>query len=162
MMSGHKKLTAAERLARFERSVDDYINSKHLCVIGFNLEAVGVLNLTMEDLKNLSSEDCVAGSYVVFAYASYIQEEYNQNLVKLNYATDSLRQIVANEMGQFDKYTKHEIKQQHVINNNEFATKIDNIRKHAQARVDRLSEKIRDIRRMGESLLELARRKAYS
>lgn len=161
-MSGHEKLTASERLARFEKSVEDYINAKHLCAIGFNVEAVGVLNMKIEDLKDLSSEDCVAGSYVVFAYANYLQEEYNQNLVKLNYANDTLRQIVANEMGQFDKYMKHEIKQQHVINNNEFAVKIDNIRKHAQARVDRMSEKIRDVRRMGESLLELAKRKAYS
>ena len=99
---------------------------------------------------------------MVFAYANYLQEEHNSNLVKLNYANDSLRQIVASEMGQFDKYTKHEIKQQNVINNNEFASKLDVIRKHAQARVDKLSEKIKDIRKMGESLLELAKRKAYS
>jgi len=161
-MSGQKGLTASERLARFEKATEDYINSKHLCPIGFNIEAIEVLNLTVEELKILSSEECVAKSYVVFAYANYLQEEHNLNLVKLNYANDSLREIVAAEVGQFDKYMKHEIKQQNIINNNEFASKLDNIRKHAQARVDKMTEKIRDIRRMGESLLELAKRKAYS
>ena len=161
-MSGQKGLTASERLARFEKATEAYIDSKHLCPIGFNIEAVGILNLGLEELKKLSAEDCVTSAYVVFAYANYLQEEHNQNVVKLNYANDSLRQIVADEMGQFDKYTKHEIKQQHVINNNEFATKLDNIRKHAQARVDKMHDKIKDVRRMGESLLELAKRKAYS
>ena len=161
-MSGNKGLTASERLSRFEQATEDYINSKHLCPIGFNIEAIEILNLTTEGLRILSAEECVANSYVVFAYANYLQEEHNSNLVKLNYANDSLRQIVASEMGQFDKYTKHELKQHNVINNNEFASKLDVIRKHAQARVDKLSEKIKDIRKMGESLLELAKRKAYS
>ena len=161
-MSGQKTLTANERLIKFEEAVSNYIESKGLNPIGFSHEAIEVLNLDSSTLRTMTSEECISKSYIVYAYANYLQEEYNQNMVKLNFAMDNIRCIVANEISQFDKYTKHEIKQQQIISNNPFATKLETIRKHAQARIDRLSDKIRDIRKMGDSLLELGKRKAYS
>jgi TATA-box binding protein (TBP) (component of TFIID and TFIIIB) len=76
---------------------------------------------------------------------------------------DNLRRIIAEEINNygFDKYTKHEIKVQQIINSNEFASKLELIRKHAQARVDRLTDKVRDIRRMADTLLEKGRKVGY-
>ena len=149
-MSGeNQSLTPSERLAKFEQAVDNYINSKSLNVIGFNLEAAEALNLTTEALSRLTSEECLHKSYVLHGYANYLQDEHNQNIVKLNFALDNIRRIVSVEIDQYGKYTKHDIK-------------LETIRKHAQARVDRLQEKIRDVRKMADVLTELSKRKAYS
>lgn len=162
-MSGeNQSLTPSERLAKFEQAVDNYINSKSLNVIGFNLEAAEALNLNTEALSNLTSEECLHKSYVLHGYANYLQDEHNQNIVKLSFALDNIRRIVSVEIDQYGKYTKHDIKQQQIINQNPFAEKLETIRKHAQARVDRLQEKIRDVRKMADVLTELSKRKAYS
>lgn len=161
MTGENQSLTPSERLAKFEESIDNYINSKSLNVIGFNLEAAEALNLTSENLSSLSSEECLHKSYVVHGYANYLQEEYNQNLIKLSFAVDNIRRIVSLEIDQYGKYTKHDIKQQQIINQNPFAEKLETIRKHAQARIDRLQEKIRDVRKMADVLMELSKRKAY-
>mgnify|MGYP003645534525 CR=1 FL=1 len=161
-MSGKtESLTPSERLAKFEQAIDTYINSKSLNVVGFNLEAAEALNLTSEMLSTLTSEECLQRAYIIHAYANYLQDEHNQNLVKLNFAVDNIRRIVSVEIDNYGKYTKHDIKQQQIINENPFAEKLETIRKHAQARVDRLQEKVRDVRKIGEVMTELSKRKAY-
>ncbi|MAZ56606.1 hypothetical protein CL653_02345 [bacterium] len=163
-MNGSSKLTAVERLENFEESVDNYINSNFLSIINFSPEdCAKALNLKAEELSALKASECTTYAYLIYTYANHLQEEVGKNNIKLNFATDNLQRIIAEEINNygFDKYTKHEIKVQQIINSNEFASKLELIRKHAQARVDRLTDKVRDVRRMAETLLEKGRKVGY-
>jgi hypothetical protein len=59
----------------------------------------------------------------------------------------------------FDKYTKHESKRARLIIENSFATKIDQMRGHAEARLQALEGKMFNIKKQAETLLEKAKRK---
>ena len=162
MMSGEKQLTVDERLAQFEKIVDDYIYGKNLQAVPFNPEFEQAVSMNDDELRQLSSEEALNRSYMAFSYANHMQEEYNKHVVRHNYACDNIRRIVTGELERFDKYTKHETKQQYIVNENTVANRLDIIRQHSKARMDRLENRIRDIRRIGEVLLELSKRKHYS
>ena len=161
-MSGEKQLTVDEKLARFEKVVDDYIHGHYLDAIQFNPEFEQAVSLNDDELKQLTSEETLNKSYLAYSYANYMQDEYNKHVVRHNFANDGIRRIVTDELGRFDKYTKHETKEQCIVNENSVANRLDVIRRHAKARMDRMENRIRDIRRLGDILLELSKRKQYS
>ena len=81
----------------------------------------------------------------------------------MHWATDAINKVISPVLKQYgDKYTKHEQKYYEAINDNEFARSLNNIKMHATARVDMLTDKMRDVRRMGDVLIELSKRKKYS
>ena len=159
---GDQKLNADEQLQKFEEALSKYIDGKSLNPVQFKEEFVYAANLTDESMSMFTAEECVKQAYLLNGYSNYLQSEYNDNVVKLNFAKDNIRKIVASESHRFDKYTKHEMKEQHVVNENSFANRLDVMRKHAQARVDAMQDTIRDVRRMADCLMELSKRKQYS
>ena len=156
-------LSAKERLEKFVEATERYVNSQHIGLTKINPEVVTVLNYDSTHLDSLTSEKCLSSAYVLFSYADYLQSLYNSNLVKVHWAEDAINKVVSPVLKQYgDKYTKHEQKYYEAINDNEFARSLNNIRMHATARVDMLTEKMRDVRRMGDVLIELSKRKQYS
>ena len=157
-MSGQKELTASDRLKKFEESVYRYIEEGYLNLISINVEACAeACNLTPDQLRDITNDEAMIHSYSLYSYAHHLQDEYGRNLIKLNFAEDNIRKIVASQVDQFGKYTKHEIKVEQIIKENKFAEKLDLIRRHAQARLDALDGKVRDVRRMAEILMNNAR-----
>jgi|TARA_R100000808_G_scaffold2804_3_gene10546 hypothetical protein len=163
-MTGNEEfLNAKERLARFVDATERYINTQHVGLTRVNPEVVNILNYDSSVLHSLTSEQCLAAAYVLFSYADHLQTVYNSNLVKLHWASDAINKVVAPALKQYgDKYTKHEQKYYEAVQDNEFARSLNNIKIHATARVDMLTEKMRDVRRMGDVLIELSKRKQYS
>ena len=163
-MTGNEQfLSAKERLEKFVNATEQYINSQHVGLTKINPEVVTILNYDSTHLDSLTSEKCLSCAYVIFSYADYLQSVYNSNLVKVHWATDAINKVVSPVLKQYgDKYTKHEQKYYEAINDNEFARSLNNIKMHATARVDMLTEKMRDVRRMGDVLIELSKRKQYS
>ena len=162
MTGNDQYLSADEKFKRFIKATDDYIENAGLDLIKYSKDAENILNLTQDELKSLSSEECGEKAYCVFAYANYVQTEYNKNLEKLNWSNDALWKILSSEMKQYgDRYTKWEEKYHQALKGNDFASRIHIIKTHAKARVDRLSDKVKDIRKMGDVLLELQRSKKY-
>ena len=164
MMTGNEQfLNAKERLGKFVDATEKYINSQHVGLTKINPEVVNVLNYDSALLHSLSSEQCLSAAYILFSYADYLQTLYNTNLVKLHWATDAINKVISPMLKQYgDKYTKHEQKYYEAIQDNEFARSLNNIKTHATARVDMLTDKMRDVRRMGDVLIELSKRKQYS
>ena len=164
MMTGNEQfLSAKERLSNFVDATERYINGQHVGLTNINPEVVAILNFEAAHLDSMTSEKCLSCAYVLFAYADYLQSIYNSNLVKMHWATDAINKVISPVLKQYgDKYTKHEQKYYEAINDNEFARSLNNIKMHATARVYMLTDKMRDVRRMGDVLIELSKRKKYS
>jgi len=164
MMTGNEQfLNAKDRLSRFVDATEKYIDGQHVGLIKINPEVVNVLNYDSAVLHSLSSEQCLSAAYILFSYADYLQTLYNSNLVKLHWSIDAINKVISPVLKQYgDKYTKHEQKYYEAVQDNEFARSLNNIKMHATARVDMLTEKMRDVRRMGDVLIELSKRKQYS
>ena len=70
--------------------------------------------------------------------------------------------MVAKQADSFSKYMKWEQKYYTVVEQDEFARKIFDAKLVSESRVIWLTDKIRDIRKMADTLMELSKRKTYS
>ncbi len=159
MMNG-KKQFSTDSFEYFVDSLDNYISGEQIYSIQINPEVEIIINLESVELESLTPEECCEKAYVLYGYCHYVQSVSNQHIVKLNWCEKQLNMIVSKQASQFDKYMKWEQKYYTVIDGDEFAKKLFEVKMAAESRVMWLDNKIRDLRRMADSLLELSRRKS--
>ena len=159
-MSGEKELsTAKENLAHFEKLIDSYLTKQGVHSVQYNEEALRILNMKTFELKALTSTECGELSFALSQYALYIQQQLNEQITRVNWAKNKLRNIVAKNAGNFDRYTKYEEKESSVVNSNEYASKLNDILCYAQAVSDRLSYMAGRIQSLSATLTDLQRSK---
>ena len=161
MMNG-KQRSAIDELDDFIKSIDSYIIGEDVQRIQINPEVESTLNLTGVEITSLTSEDCCEKAYCIYAYCSYVQSVFNRHQAKLYWCDSQLNKIVAKQAESYSKYMKWEQKYFTIIEQDEFAKKIFDAKMVSEARVIWLTDKIRDMRKMADTLMELSKRKTYS
>ena len=120
------------------------------------------MNFRSEDLKRLSSQDCICYSYELYTYAEYIETVKAKENVILEWAESSIWYIISTALSQYgDKYTKWQEKYYSCIKENPMASQILKIKNHAEARVKMLNGKSQTAHRMAELLNNLSKRRWY-
>ena len=157
-MSGENQLKASDRLADHIKSIDEYIAMSNVSYSSFNVEYVVAANLTKDDLSKMTTQEMFDTAYILYGYSTYIQDEINKNKVALSWCEDQIEKLVAANLHNFDKYTKHDVKRQIIIKENSFAASVDNMRAVAEARLQSLEGKTYELKRQGDILLERAKR----
>ena len=153
-MSGDKALKASDKLAEHIATVEDYINLTNTRFSSFHEEYLLVANMSSEQLRKFTQQEAFDAAYLLYSYASYIQDEINKNKIALNWCNDQLeKQVVANN-DSFGQYTKHEVKRQMIVQDNSYAAKIDQMRLVAESRIQALDGKVYELRRKADILLE--------
>jgi len=153
-MSGDKALKASDKLAEHIATVEDYINLTNTRFSSFHEEYLLVANMSSEQLRKFTQQEAFDAAYLLYSYASYIQDEINKNKIALNWCNDQLeKQVVANN-NSFGQYTKHEVKRQMIVQDNSYAAKIDQMRLVAESRIQALDGKVYELRRKADILLE--------
>ena len=160
-MTGKESYSISE-LQNFVESLEKYSNDHGVFTSKINYEVEGIINLTEKEMKELTVEECYEKSYSLSGYCNYVQSITNRHTSILGWCNDSLNKIVTKEAEQFSKYMKWEQKCHAVVQSNDFAQKIWDAKVYAQGQVTWLTDKIRDMRRMAETLLNYAKRKTYS
>lgn len=160
MMSGEQELsTAKENLAHFEKLIDSYLTKQGVHSVQYNEEALRILNMKTFELKALTSIECGELAFALSQYALYVQQQLNEQITRVNWAKNKLRNVVAKNAGNFDRYTKYEEKESSVVNSNEYAAKLNDILCYAQAVTDRLSYMAGRIQSLSATLTDLQRSK---
>lgn len=77
-MSGDKELKASDKLAEHISSINDYINSSNTKFSSFREEYLLVADLSIEQLKNCTQQELFDSAYLLYGYATYIQDEINK------------------------------------------------------------------------------------
>jgi hypothetical protein len=158
-MSGDNKLqTASEKLAHHIGQIDDYINLVNAKFSSFKEEYLLVSNMSLEELNNLTQQQSFDSAYMLYSYASYIQDEINKNKIVLNWCNDQIEKLVVSNNNSFDQYTKHEVKKQTIIKDNSYAAKVDHMRSIAESRLQALDGKVFELKRKADILLERGKR----
>tara|TARA_R100000664_G_scaffold33799_1_gene52077 strand:+ start:1320 stop:1781 length:462 start_codon:yes stop_codon:yes gene_type:complete len=153
-MSGEQKLN------EFLEAVDSWINSKTLAQIDPPDNISSILNLRSEDMKRLSSQDCICYAYELYAYAEYVEGEKVKENIILDWAESSIWYIISTALPQYgDKYTKWQEKYYAAVKENPLASDIFKIKNHAEARVNILKNRCKTIHSMAELLNNLSRRR---
>lgn len=143
MMSGNEesKLTVKEKLAAFEKAIDKH--EAELPLLFPKCSAVEIekaLNLTEEDLKVMSDEDCAISAHTLSQYSLYLQKDINRNTTRANWARDNLNTLLAKSKDQYgDKWTKHEMKLAALCKGDSEAIALHDVLKHAEARITSLN-----------------------
>jgi hypothetical protein len=151
-------MTAEERLTAFLNKVDEYIDSKLISSRKVDDEIVKSDNLTVDELQELSQDDCFNNAYQLYQYADYISGERADQENALRWCDLSLNSILAQELDS-QLIAKHEIKLAKVLLENELARKISEWKQHAEARLAKLTSREFNVRRKADILFEKGKRK---
>jgi len=157
-MNGEKELSI-DKLDIFIQDLENYIKGEGVLNVKSNPEVEKILNLTGVELKSLTPEECCQKAFVVQGYCNFLQKVYNKHLARFKWCEEFINHMVAGRADGFDKFTKWEVKVNHVIREDDFAQNIWRVKRVAEGKVTLLSDTIRDIRRQADTLIELSRRR---
>jgi len=158
MMSGEKELKASDKLAEHISSINDYINSSNTKFSSFREEYLMVADLSLDQLRKSSQQELFDAAYLLYGYATYIQDEINKNKVALNWCNDQMEKMIVKNQHEFGQYTKHESKKHILANSNSYAASLENMREIAEARLQSLDGKVFELKRKADILLERGKR----
>lgn len=157
-MSGDKELKASDKLAEHIASINDYINLSNTKFSSFREEYLFVADMSSEQLVKLTQVELFDAAYLLYGYATYIQDEINKNKVALNWCNDQMEKLIVKNSNEFGQYTKHESKKHILANMNSYAASLENMREIAEARLQSLDGKVFELKRKADILLEKGKR----
>tara|TARA_R110002020_G_scaffold28293_4_gene90453 strand:- start:110 stop:586 length:477 start_codon:yes stop_codon:yes gene_type:complete len=157
MNSGNKQYSVDD----FIDAIENYVSFESVMSCSINPEAEQAINLTSAKIKQLSHDECLRHAYVLYQYCNYVQGVYNKHLIKLKWAEQQLGKMVSAQSDQFSKYMKWEQKIHAVVQNDDFAQKLWDLKVSAEGKVTWLTDKIRDMRKQADVLVEIAKKRRY-
>lgn len=157
-MSGDKELKASDKLSEHINSINDYINSSNTKFSSFREEYLFVADMSSDQLRKLTQAELFDAAYLLYGYATYIQDEINKNKVALNWCNDQMEKLIVKHQNEFGQYTKHESKKYILSQTNSYAASLENMREVAEARLQALDGKFFELKRKADILLEKGKR----
>lgn len=116
------------------------------------------LTMNRDSLEKLSPEDCAQISYRLAQFSFHIQRSINREIARYNWAEESVKETIADEINNYKGYGYLE-KSGQAIKHNDRAQSLQNIKKFAKQRSDRLSYLANGIKNLSDILLSIQRNK---
>ncbi len=116
------------------------------------------LTMNRDALEKLTPEDCGQISYRLGQFAFHIQRTINREIARYNWAEETIKETIADEINSYKGYGYIE-KSQQAIKHNDKAESLNNIKKYAKQRSDRLSYLANSIKNLSDILLSIQRNK---
>lgn len=157
-MSGDKELKASDKLSEHLSAINEYINSSNTKFSSFREEYLIVADLSSDQIKKMTQQESFDSAYLLYGYATYIQDEINKNRVALNWCNDQMEKLIVKHQNEFGQYTKHESKKHILSQTNSYAASLENMREVAEARLQLLDGKVYELKRKADILLEKGKR----
>jgi hypothetical protein len=156
--------TAKEEMQNWDTILDEYENSlglgKYIAQNSYLTESElqQYLSMNREALEKLSPEDCGNIAYRLGQYAFFIQRTINREIARYNWADETIKETIADEINNYKGYGYVE-KAGQAIKHNDKATSLNNIKKYAKQRTDRLSYLANSIKNLSDIILSIQRNK---
>jgi hypothetical protein len=116
------------------------------------------LTMNRDVLEKLNPEDCAQISYRLGQFSFHIQRTINRELARYNWADEMVKETIADEINNYKGYGYLE-KSGQAIKHNDRAQALNNIKKFAKQRSDRLSYLANGIKNLSDILLSIQRNK---
>ena len=153
---------AKEELSHWDNILDEYENnislSKYLADSLPSEELNNYLTMNRNDLEKLAPEDCAQIAYRLGQYSFHIQRTLNRELARYNWAEETIKEIIADEINNYKGYGYVE-KYYQAVKHNDKATSLANIKKYAKQRSDRLSYLANNIKNLSDIILNVQKTK---
>jgi hypothetical protein len=116
------------------------------------------LTMNRDMIEKLSPEDCAQISMRLGQFAFHVQRTINREQARHNWADETIKEIIANEINNYKGYGYLEKSYQAIIGN-EKASALNRIKKYAKQRMDRLGFLANNIKNLSDILLSIQRNK---
>lgn len=154
--------SSKEEVKYWDDILDEYEKSIGLSVYSADILPATELNeyLTMNRnvLEKLSPEDCAQISYRLAQFSFHIQRTLNREIARYNWAEENIKEIIADEINNYKGYGYVE-KSIQAIKHNEKAQSLNNIKKFAKQRSDRLSYIANGVKNLSDILISIQKNK---
>lgn len=154
--------TAKEELQYWDNILDEY--EKAISVPSYIANSLSeselneYLTMNRDQIEKLSPEDCAQIAYRLGQFAFHIQRTLNREIARHNWAEESIKETIADEINNYKGYGYIE-KSLQAIKHNDKASSLNNIRKYAKQRIDRLSYIANNIKNLSDIILSVQKTK---
>lgn len=114
--------------------------------------------MNRDSIEKLSPEDCAQISYRLAQYAFFMQRTLNREIARHNWAEESIKETIADEINNYKGYGFLE-KSIQAIKHNDKAQALDKIKRYAKQRMDRLSYLANSIKNLSDIMLSVQKTK---
>lgn len=155
--------TAKEELQYWDKILDDYEKTLSLPEYGSGcsvteLEVNNYLSMNRDEIEKLAPEDCAQISYRLSQFSFYVQRSLNREIARHNWAEETIKETIADEINNYKGYGYIE-KSLQAIKHNDKASSLNNIKKYAKQRIDRLSYIANSIKNLSDIMLSIQKTK---
>lgn len=154
--------TAKEDLEKWDNILDDYENSLGFSRYRPDMLSEAELNeyllMNRDSIEKLSPEDCAQISYRLSQFSFHIQRTLNREIARYNWADETIKEVIADEINNYKGYGYVE-KFYQAVKHNDRAISLNSIRKYAKQRMDRLSYIANTIKNLSDILLNIQKTK---
>lgn len=155
--------TTREQVEDWDKVLDDYESSVGLGRYndshGFNDDELNnYFTMPRDSIEKLTPEDCAQISYRLAQYAFFIQRTVNRETARHNWAEETIKETIADEINNYKGYGFVE-KSLQAIKHNEKAAALNKIKKYAKQRMDRLSYLATSIKNLSDIILSVQKTK---
>jgi hypothetical protein len=157
--------SSKEELQHWDKILDEYENAIGLSEYSQNVinneEINKYTSMTRDEIEKLNPEDCAQISYRLSQFAFYLQRSLNRELARYNWAEENIKEVIADEINNYKGYGYIE-KSLQAIKHNEKASGLNNIKKYAKQRSDRLQYLANSIKNLSDVMLSIQKTKVKS
>jgi hypothetical protein len=151
--------TTKEQVEEWDKVLDEYESSLGLGnysnLHSFNeTELNNYFTMSRDIIEKLNPEDCAQISYRLAQYSFYVQRTLNREIARHNWADETIKETIADEINNYKGYGFIE-KSLQAIKHNDKAAALNKIKKYAKQRIDRLSYIANSIKNLSDIMLSV-------
>lgn len=157
-MSGDRGSSVKDRLATFQKQIVDYLTEAGVVYPNTDKEECEVLlSVDVPQMDSWDASYCLLNANRLFQYAMVLQKEMNRHKAIYEWSNNLVQKGVAEEIKTLEQsYLKYESKFEQCIIGNNFLQAADKCRRHAQTRVDLLTDLAKDVRSQASCMQNLS------
>lgn len=161
-MTVEQKNSSSDQLNYWDKILDEYeigLGLPNYSQSIFSQEELNeYLTMTRDTIEKLNPEDCAQISYRLTQFAFHIQRTLNRELARYNWAEESIKETIADELNNYKGYGYVE-KSIQAIKHNDKASSLNKIKKYAKQRSDRLAYIAASIKNLSDVILSIQKTK---
>lgn len=155
-------MTSKEQVAHWDRVLDEYEKGVGMPLYSSDCfsedELQAYLTMNRDAIEKLAPEDCAQISMRLGQFAFHVQRTLNREQARHNWAEETIKEVIANEINNYKGYGYIE-KSYQAIAGNERASTLNSIKKYAKQRMDRLGFLANNLKNLSDILLSIQRTK---
>jgi hypothetical protein len=155
-------MNTKDQVNEWDKILDEYEKSIGISQYVSNALPEDELNtyfqMSRNEIEKLTPDDCGQIAYRLGQFALHVQRSINRELARINWAEETIKEVIADEINTYKGYGYIE-KSVQAIKHNERASALNKIKKYAKQRSDRLQYIANSIKNLSDIMLSISRTK---